>query len=166
MSIDDIVDRYHRDGYALVHDLLSDAEVGMLQAVTDQVSAQAMGAEGETPIFDFEDGHTPEEPRIQRIKKPHRVDPFYNALARHSGILSIVRKLIGENVRLSHSKINMKGGPPRLAARVASGLGLRPAYQHGDLRRLSDDRRHRYREWRDAGFARQPQGAADRASRR
>ena len=104
------------DGYALVHNLLSDAEVGMLQAITDQVSAQAMGAEGETPIFDFEDGHTPEDPRIQRIKKPHRIDPFYNALARHARILSIVRKLIGENVRLSHSKINMK------AARLGSPL--------------------------------------------
>jgi ectoine hydroxylase-related dioxygenase (phytanoyl-CoA dioxygenase family) len=116
MTIDDIVDRYHRHGYALVHDLLSDAEVGMLQAVTDQVSAQAMGAEGETPVFDFEDGHRPEEPRIQRIKKPHRVDPFYNALARHAGIISIVRRIIGENVRLSHSKINMK------AARLGSPL--------------------------------------------
>jgi phytanoyl-CoA hydroxylase len=116
MTIDDVLERYNRDGYALVHNLLSDAEVGMLQAITDQVSAQAMGAEGETPIFDFEDGHTPEDPRIQRIKKPHRIDPFYNALARHARILSIVRKLIGENVRLSHSKINMK------AARLGSPL--------------------------------------------
>src|SRR5690606_27194576 len=41
-------------------------------------------------------------------KKPHRVDPFYMTLARHPQILSVLTKLIGADIRLSHSKINMK----------------------------------------------------------
>jgi ectoine hydroxylase-related dioxygenase (phytanoyl-CoA dioxygenase family) len=116
IDIEDILERYHRDGYAVVGGLLSDDEVATLRSVTDAVSATALGANGETSVFDFEDGHTPREPRIQRIKKPHRVDPFYMALARHAGILSVVRRIIGEDVRLNHSKINMK------AARLGSPL--------------------------------------------
>jgi phytanoyl-CoA hydroxylase len=116
MDIESIIEHYNRHGYALAENLLSPKEVCELQAVTDRISAQAEGVAAETPVFDFEDGHTPGAPRIQRIKKPHRVDPFYNALARHPGILSVVNRLIGKNVRLSHSKINMK------AARLGSPL--------------------------------------------
>jgi ectoine hydroxylase-related dioxygenase (phytanoyl-CoA dioxygenase family) len=108
MNIDRIVDHYRRDGYALVENLLTECEIATLRDVTDRVAAQAAGVADETSVFDFEDGHTPDDPRIQRIKKPHRVDPFYNALARHEGIVAVIRRIVGETVRLSHSKINMK----------------------------------------------------------
>ena len=116
MSVDQIVEHYDSHGYALVEGLLSPDEVTALKAATDRISAEAMGIGSETSVFDFEEGHTPEAPRIQRIKKPHRVDPFYNAMARHPAILAVIRRIIGENVRLSHSKINMK------AARLGSPL--------------------------------------------
>lgn len=116
MTIDAIVDHYGRHGYALVHDLLTEDEIATLRAVTDRIAGEAFGVAGETGVFDFEEGHTPGSPRIQRIKKPHRVDPFYTTLARHPEILAVLRRLIGENIRLSHSKINMK------AARLGSPL--------------------------------------------
>jgi ectoine hydroxylase-related dioxygenase (phytanoyl-CoA dioxygenase family) len=116
MIIDAIADHYRRHGYALAEGLLGTDEIARLQAVTDRITAEAFGVEGETSVFDFEDSHTPDSPRIQRIKKPHRVDPFYKALARHPAILAVLRRIIGENIRLSHSKINMK------AARLGSPL--------------------------------------------
>jgi ectoine hydroxylase-related dioxygenase (phytanoyl-CoA dioxygenase family) len=108
MNIDDIVGHYHRHGYALATDLLTEEETRALRDATDRIAAEAVGVAGETPVFDFEDGHTPDDPRIQRIKKPHRVDPFYLELARHPGILAVLGRIIGESIRLSHSKINMK----------------------------------------------------------
>jgi ectoine hydroxylase-related dioxygenase (phytanoyl-CoA dioxygenase family) len=116
MNIGALVDHYHRHGYALAEGLLSDHEVAALRDVTDRVAAGAQGVAEETAVFDFEDGHTPDEPRIQRIKKPHRVDPFYAALARHEAIVAVVRRIVGDNVRLNHSKMNMK------AARIGSPL--------------------------------------------
>jgi ectoine hydroxylase-related dioxygenase (phytanoyl-CoA dioxygenase family) len=113
---DTVLAQYHRDGYAVVSGLLTEAEVVRLRAVTDRVAAGALGATGETAVFDFEDGHTPDAPRIQRIKKPHRVDPFYLELARHEAILAVVRRITGDAIRLNHSKINMK------AARLGSPL--------------------------------------------
>jgi ectoine hydroxylase-related dioxygenase (phytanoyl-CoA dioxygenase family) len=113
---DSLVDHYHAHGYALAQGLLGADELALLRAVTDRIEATALGAAGETSVFDFEDGHTPEEPKIQRIKKPHRVDPLYAQLARHPGIVGVVQRIVGEAVRLNHSKINMK------AARLGSPL--------------------------------------------
>jgi ectoine hydroxylase-related dioxygenase (phytanoyl-CoA dioxygenase family) len=116
IDIDEIIAHYDQDGYAMARNILSSDEIEMLRTVTDRISETAFGATGETSVFDFEDGHTPQDPHIQRIKKPHRVDPFYMTLARHPGILSVVSRIIGDDIRLNHSKINMK------AARLGSPL--------------------------------------------
>jgi phytanoyl-CoA hydroxylase len=107
MIIDELVRHYREHGYAIAPGLLQADEVARLRAVTDAVSAAAAGQSEETPVFDFEtdaDGAS----TIQRIKKPHRVDPFYDAMARHPRILQALEALIGPQIRLSHSKINMK----------------------------------------------------------
>ncbi|PKU22455.1 phytanoyl-CoA dioxygenase family protein [Telmatospirillum siberiense] len=117
MSMDEVVDHYQRDGYAVMPGLLSGPVLAQLREVTDRVADQARGLVEETGVFDFEDGHRPEAPQIQRIKKPHRVDPFYFELARHPAILAVIAKLIGtRDIRLNHSKINMK------AAKTGSAL--------------------------------------------
>jgi len=106
-NLDDIVSFYRANGYVIVHDLLDPAEVEALRAVTDRIEAAAEGPE-ETPVYDFDtapDGRV----TIQRIKKPHRVDPFYwEQMAKHPKILAVLAALIGPDIRLSHSKINMK----------------------------------------------------------
>lgn len=108
MTPDEIVDHYHRHGYVTVPGLLGTEDLARLRDGTDRIAAQAIGQTEDNGMFDFERGHTPERPQIQRIKKPHRIDPLYVDMAAHAGILSIVGRLIGERIRLSHSKINMK----------------------------------------------------------
>lgn len=106
-DLDELVRAYHADGYVIVSNLLDPVEVVELRAVTDRIEAAAEGLDTETPVYDFvtsPDGRT----TIERIKKPHRIDPFYTALARHPRILAVLSALIGPNLRLSHSKINMK----------------------------------------------------------
>jgi phytanoyl-CoA hydroxylase len=108
MDIEQLFEQYTRDGYVILPAALDADEIAELRATTDRVSEQARGLSEENAVFDFESGHTPEAPLIQRIKKPHRVDPYYFALARHPKIMPLVQRLCGENLRLSHSKINMK----------------------------------------------------------
>ncbi|WP_018411381.1 phytanoyl-CoA dioxygenase family protein [Methyloversatilis thermotolerans] len=116
MSTDKLYQQYQEQGYALIEGALSPAEVAELRAVTDRVAAQARGVAEDNAIFDFESDHTPDQPLVQRIKKPHRVDAFYFNLARHPAIFELVQRICGEHVRLNHSKINMK------AARAGSPL--------------------------------------------
>ena len=103
-----LVAHYDAKGYVVASALLDEAETAELRALTDRIEASAIGMTEDDHVFDFEDSHTPEAPRIQRIKKPNRVDPFYRALAAHPRILGLVSRMIGPNIRLNHSKINMK----------------------------------------------------------
>ncbi|MCQ8280104.1 phytanoyl-CoA dioxygenase family protein [Acetobacteraceae bacterium KSS8] len=105
---DALLAHYARNGYVVIPGLLDAEETQALRALTDRVEASAVGLTEGNAVFDFEDGHIPEVPRIQRIKKPNRIDPLYRALAAHPRILSLVSALIGPNIRLNHSKINMK----------------------------------------------------------
>ena len=118
-TLDDVVDYYQEHGYVVIPDLLGEADTLALRALTDRLMDSAIDDDANRAIFDFEDvreGAENERPTIQRMKKPHRVDPFYFELAKHPAVLGVVRRLIGDAVRLNHSKINVK------AARVGSSL--------------------------------------------
>jgi ectoine hydroxylase-related dioxygenase (phytanoyl-CoA dioxygenase family) len=103
----DIVRDYRANGYVVVPGLLAPDEVAELRAVTQRIEDAAEGVEDETPVYDFapaSDGRRV----IERIKKPHRADPFYWGMAQHPKILAVLSAFIGPDIRLSHSKINMK----------------------------------------------------------
>lgn len=63
---------------------------------------------GHTSVYDLEPGHTAGEPRVRRIKTPHLVDPVFAEFMRSEALLSILKTLLGENVRLHGSKLNLK----------------------------------------------------------
>ena len=105
---DGLIAHYDAHGYVVAPSLLDAAQTQSLRALTDRIEQSAIGLTENNEVFDFEAGHTPQAPLIQRIKKPNRVDPFYRTLAAHPRILSLVSRLIGPNIRLNHSKINMK----------------------------------------------------------
>ena len=108
MDLDDSIAFYLGHGYVILPQFLDADETAALREVTDRVAAGAFGVEGANPVFDFEPGHTAAEPLIQRIKKPNRVDPLYDAMARHQRLLAVIGQVIGANIRLNHTKINMK----------------------------------------------------------
>jgi phytanoyl-CoA hydroxylase len=114
MDIDGIVHEFNEKGVVVIEDVLSPDEVMRLQALTDAVIARAAGLAAEDDIFDLEESHTPERPRVRRIKKPHRLDPLYMATARHPKLVAMLKRLIGADIRLHHSKVNMKS--PRYGA--------------------------------------------------
>lgn len=80
-----------------------------LRNVTDRIVESAYGLRDHTDILDLEESHTPDCPRVRRIKRPHLAHPFYNELARNETITSTLEPLIGRNIRLRPAgKINMK----------------------------------------------------------
>ncbi|MEJ0069284.1 MAG: phytanoyl-CoA dioxygenase family protein [Pseudomonadota bacterium] len=114
MDLDGLARDFADKGFCRVEGVLSPDEVAALRRVTDKVTASAAGLAAEDAVFDLEETHTPAEPRVRRIKKPHQVDPLYHALARHPGIVALLNRVIGPDVRLHHSKVNMKS--PRYGA--------------------------------------------------
>jgi len=104
----DLVAAYRRDGFVVVPDVLSPAEVADLRAATDRIVAGAAAVTGSDAVYDLEPSHTPADPRVRRIKLPHTVDPVYDRLVRHPGILAVLRVLVAPAIRFDTSKLNMK----------------------------------------------------------
>jgi ectoine hydroxylase-related dioxygenase (phytanoyl-CoA dioxygenase family) len=102
------IERYQRDGFIVVPDVLSEAEIGGLRRVTDEFVEKAREVAANTDVYDLEDTHSPTEPRVRRIKAPHLHHQEYAALVRHPKIIEVLQDLWGPNIRFDTAKLNMK----------------------------------------------------------
>ncbi|HWA81098.1 MAG TPA: phytanoyl-CoA dioxygenase family protein [Acetobacteraceae bacterium] len=102
------IETYREIGAIVVPDVLSAEEVAELSRVTDGFVAGARGLSDHTDIYDLEDSHTPEAPRVRRIKAPHRHHPAYARLVRHPRIIAVLQDLWGPDIRFDTAKLNMK----------------------------------------------------------
>jgi phytanoyl-CoA hydroxylase len=101
-------EEYDRVGAIVVPDVLSPQEVTELRRVTDGFVERARSVTTHDAIYDLEDSHTPEMPRVRRIKAPHLHDPAYAALVRHPKIVAVLQDLWGPDIRFDTAKLNMK----------------------------------------------------------
>ncbi len=102
------IDFYHENGYLGVDGVLSSDEVAELQQVTDDFVRKSARVTEHTAVFDLEPGHTPESPKLRRLKDPIVQHEVYNRNLSHPGIVAIVQQLIGPDVRSNGNKLNMK----------------------------------------------------------
>ncbi|MBM3264824.1 MAG: phytanoyl-CoA dioxygenase family protein, partial [candidate division Zixibacteria bacterium] len=102
------IEFYHEQGYLAVPDVLTGDEVDALRRVTDEFVEKSREVTAHTDVFDLEPGHTPENPKLRRIKEPVGQHEVYRQTIRHNGILDIVEQLIGPGIRTNGNKLNMK----------------------------------------------------------
>jgi phytanoyl-CoA hydroxylase len=108
MISDKDVETYRRDGVIVVPEVLDGETLGQVRQVIAELVAGAAEVTEHTEIYDLEPGHTRENPRVRRIKTPHKVHPIFNEIVRSAPVIDILKKLIGPNLRLHGSKLNMK----------------------------------------------------------
>ncbi|MGW5364761.1 phytanoyl-CoA dioxygenase family protein [Actinopolymorpha pittospori] len=99
---------YHDRGYIAVENVLTTAEVAELRAVTDEFVERSRQVTTHTEVFDLEPGHSPEHPRLRRLKAPNHQHEVYDRVLRHRRILDIVAALIGARIRYRTTKLNLK----------------------------------------------------------
>ena len=102
------IDFYHENGYLGVENVLSEQEVADLRRVTDEFLEKSRSVTEHTDVFDLEPGHTPDAPRLRRLKDPIKQHEVYDQALRHPKVLDIVEQLIGSGVRTNGNKLNMK----------------------------------------------------------
>jgi len=102
------LDFYRRQGYVVAHDVLDASELGRLHAAMDELLAGALGISDHTPLYDLEDTHSPEQPRVRRLKLPHQHHPVFHELIRSPKLLSLMTSILGPSVRMHTSKLNLK----------------------------------------------------------
>lgn len=99
---------YHNNGYVVVPDRVPDA---ILKAIHDEIARfeeEARGMTGSNDRLDLEDSHTPDAPRVRRIKRPDLISPVVQDLLRSDTVLAPARDLLGPDIRLHTTKLNMK----------------------------------------------------------
>ncbi len=102
------IEEYNEVGAIVVPDVLTPEEVANLRAVTDGFVERARGLTGHTDVYDLEDSHSADNPRVRRIKAAHLRDPAYGDLTRHPKILAVLRDLWGQDIRFDTAKLNLK----------------------------------------------------------
>ena len=105
---DEQIGFYRERGYLVVESRIPQAEIEALRAEIARLTEAARHMTRSDERLDLEDSHSPERPRVRRIKLPHRQSPAFDSLMRSDWILAPVRDLIGPNLRLHTSKLNMK----------------------------------------------------------
>ena len=100
--------RYDRDGYLVIHDAVPQARLRAVIAETERMLDLAYTITSGTPMLDVDPAHTPQQPRVRRIKSQHEHSDFFRAFAADPLIMDLLDPLMPSGIRLHNSKINMK----------------------------------------------------------
>ena len=99
---------YREDGYLVLPGRVPKDIMDGIRAEIVRLQDIARGMTASDDRIDLEDSHTPQTPRVRRVKRPDRQSGPIADLMRSDHILAPVRDLIGPDLRLQTSKLNMK----------------------------------------------------------
>ncbi len=99
---------YEENGYLVLERRLPDAWLDRIRAEIARFEDEPRGMTASNDRLDLEDSHKPDDPRIRRIKLPHTISEPVNELLHSDLILAPARDLVGPDIRLHTTKLNMK----------------------------------------------------------
>jgi ectoine hydroxylase-related dioxygenase (phytanoyl-CoA dioxygenase family) len=99
---------YEDTGYLVLDSHLPISVLENIRTEIARFEAEAAGMTESNDRLELEDGHTSEHPRIRRIRLPHTISDVMRDLMYSDLILAPARDLIGPNIRLHTTKLNMK----------------------------------------------------------
>lgn len=102
------IDHYREEGFVIVQDVVDAATLLRMKEVLADLVENSRHVSSHTDVYDLEPGHKPNDPRVRRIKKPHLVHPVFNEFMYTKKFTSILQDLLGEDVRLHGTKLNLK----------------------------------------------------------
>jgi len=104
----DQIEFYHTNGWLTLERRIPADVIEDIRAEIARFSDEARGMTESNDRLDLEASHAPDAPRVRRIKLPHTISDVVARLMRSDAVLAPVRDLIGPDVRLHTTKLNMK----------------------------------------------------------
>ena len=101
-------EQYKEEGYVIVQDVVEQATLLRMKEVLANLVEKSRNVTSHDDVFDLEPGHSATSPKVRRIKKPHVVNHVFNDFMKTPKFVAILQDLLGENVRLHGSKLNLK----------------------------------------------------------
>ena len=99
---------YDREGYLVLENRVPMDVIENIRTEIARFQDEARGMTESNDRLDLEDSHTPDTPRLRRIKFPHQISEVMRDLLYSDHILAPARDLCGPNLRLNTTKLNMK----------------------------------------------------------
>ncbi|HLT01603.1 MAG TPA: phytanoyl-CoA dioxygenase family protein [Geminicoccaceae bacterium] len=99
---------YHDNGYLLVEEAVTPEQLAALRRVTYELIERSRDVTESNDVFDLDEGHSRAQPRLTRIKLPHRQHPVYDETLKSARIKGVLQDLLGPDVALQTSKLNTK----------------------------------------------------------
>ena len=79
------IEFYNENGYLLVENAVSPAQLAQMRDIAYDFIEKSRAVSVSDDVFDLDDGHSAEAPRLTRIKLPHRQHPYFWEVAKSSG---------------------------------------------------------------------------------
>lgn len=108
MITDTQMSEYRDKGFVVIEDVYSRKEIARMRQVIDELVDAARQVTSHNAVYDLEPSHTPERPRVRRIKTPYKAHPLFREMAANPRLLEVLTRLIGPDLRLHGGKINLK----------------------------------------------------------
>lgn len=99
---------YFENGYILLERIVPDEWVEKLRAVTEEMVDRSRQVARSDAVWDLDEGHDAEAPRLRRLSSPNDHHPVYWEYASNSILTDAIADLVGPNVKFHHSKLNFK----------------------------------------------------------
>lgn len=102
------IDHYNEHGFLVLEKHLPDDLMTRIRSEIARFEEEARSMTASNDRLDLEDTHTPDNPRLRRIKLPHTISDLFRDIMYSDHILAPARDLIGPDIRLHTTKLNMK----------------------------------------------------------
>ena len=108
MLSDEQISQYHSEGYVIARSVIDDSLLDRLRSVVSEMLIEAQGLLDHNDKFDLEPSHTAKTLNVRRIKTPHKWHHMFWELIQSPNMIACLTRLLGEDVRLHGSKLNLK----------------------------------------------------------
>ena len=102
------LEQFENDGFLLIEEAITPAHLQNLQSVTAELIETSRQVRQSNDIYDLDHGHSAASPRLTRIKQPAQQNPAFMDVVRSGKVLSILKAILGPNIALQTSKLNVK----------------------------------------------------------
>ncbi|WP_236241209.1 ectoine hydroxylase [Streptomyces sp. CC228A] len=102
--LDTDLESYERDGFLAIEDLLTDEEVAVYRAELDRLIADPAIRADERSIIE------PKSQSVRSVFEVHRISDVFAKLVRDERVAGMARRILGSDVYVHQSRINVKPG--------------------------------------------------------
>ena len=93
---------------SMVEDVITSEQLKKLQQITYALIEDSRRISQSNEVYDLDDGHNAQTPRLTRIKLPHKQNPYYWDILKQSGVTEVLRDVLGKDTTIITSKLNTK----------------------------------------------------------